>query len=79
MKIIVRLYATLCRYIPGTVAGIPFDIELPDGSTVAYLIGKLEIPEGGVKVAFVNGRTQPPDRVLKQGDEVGIFPPVGGG
>lgn len=69
----------MCRYIPGAVAGIPFDIELPDGAAVADLIGKLEIPEGGVKVTFVNGRTQPPNWILKPEDEVGIFPPVGGG
>jgi molybdopterin synthase sulfur carrier subunit len=79
MQITLRVFATLCRYIPGAIAGVPVDIDLPEDATVADLIEKMKIPAREVKIAFVNGRTQPPDWVLKQGDEVGIFPPVGGG
>ena len=79
MQITLRVYATLCRYVPGAVAGVPLDIDLPDGATVADLIEKMELPAREVKVAFVNGRRQSPDWVLNQGDEAGIFPPVGGG
>lgn len=79
MQVTLRVYATLCRYVLGAVAGVPLDIDLPDGATVADLIEKMRLPAGEVKVAFVNGRRQSPDCVLNQGDEAGIFPPVGGG
>jgi molybdopterin synthase sulfur carrier subunit len=79
MQITLRVYATLCRYVPGVIAGVPVDIDLPEDATVADLIEKMEIPAREVKIAFVNGRTQRPEWLLKQGDEVGIFPPVGGG
>jgi molybdopterin converting factor small subunit len=85
MAMIVRakLFATLRRYAPqastGAHAGTPFDIDLPDGATIADLVERLELPAGEVKVAFVNGRARPDEWKLAAGDEVGIFPPVGGG
>jgi len=79
MRVNVRTYATLCRYIPGVSAGIPIEIELPDGTSVSDLIERLKIPSREVKIAFVNGRTQSLDWLLESGDEMGIFPPVGGG
>jgi molybdopterin synthase sulfur carrier subunit len=79
MRVTVRIYATLCRYVPGVFAGTPIEIELPNGATVADLIERVEIPAREVKIAFVNGRTQSLDWLLKSGDEAGIFPPIGGG
>lgn len=79
MKVKVKLYATFSRYRPGTLAGTPFEVELPEGSTLKDLINQLEIPESEVKVCFVNARTQELDTPLNNGDDVGIFPPVGGG
>jgi molybdopterin converting factor small subunit len=79
MQITLRVYATLCRHVPGAIAGVPLNIDLPDGATVADLIKKMRVPAREVKVTFINGRRQSPDWVLCQGDEVGIFPPVGGG
>ncbi len=79
MRVVVRVYATLCRYVPGISAGTPIEIELPDGAVVADLIERLEIPPREVKIAFVNGRTRPMDWLLNAGDEAGIFPPIGGG
>ena len=54
-------------------------MELPEGSTVGDLIGQLSLPEAEVKVVFVNALYRESDHVLDDGDEVGIFPPVGGG
>jgi molybdopterin synthase sulfur carrier subunit len=79
MLVRVRLYATLCRYIPGLSAGTTAKIDLADNATISDLVDSLELPAGQVKVIFVNGRIRAPDWTLKSGDEVGIFPPVGGG
>ena len=79
MHVKVKLFATLVSYVPGVKSGVPFEIELPEGTTLANLMNQLNLPQKEVKTAFVNGRTQPMDFQLKHGNEVGIFPPIGGG
>jgi len=80
MKIQVKLFATLQRYAPaGQFAGEPFEMELPEGGTIAMVVERLAIRSHEVKVTFVNGRARAEVYRLKDGDEVGIFPPVGGG
>lgn len=78
MHIRVKLYASLSRY--GKVAaGIPLEIELPESARITDLVNRLKLPKEEVKVFFVNGRARPTDWPLEHGDEVGIFPLVGGG
>ncbi len=79
MLVNVKLFATLQRYKPEVFAGEVFAVELPDGSTLSDLVARLEIRANEVKVMFVNGRARAEMYRLKDGDEVGIFPPVGGG
>ncbi|MBN2005550.1 MAG: MoaD/ThiS family protein [Anaerolineae bacterium] len=79
MEISVKLFATLQRYRPEVAAGEPFAMELPEESTLADLVALLQIRANEVKVTFVNGRARAEVYRLKAGDEVGIFPPVGGG
>ena len=79
MLIQVKLFATLRRYAGDTPLGQPFQMELPAGATLQDLVERLGIPPDETKVAFVNARAQDLDWVLQPGDEVGIFPPIGGG
>lgn len=79
MLINVKLFATLRRYAGDTSPGQPIPVELPAGATLQDLVQKLGIPPEETKVAFVNARPQELDWVLRPGDEVGIFPPIGGG
>ena len=79
MRFTVKLYALLAAYVPGTRAAAPFEVELPEGSTIADLIQHLQIPPEEMKIAFVNGRMQPLEYLIQEGDEVGMFSPVGGG
>ncbi len=79
MRVRVRLYATLRRYHETSEPWVPFEAELLDGAVLADLIAQLGLPSDDVKVAFVNGRVRPMDWPLRPGDEVGIFPPIGGG
>jgi sulfur-carrier protein len=74
-----KLFATLRNYRPGLGLGEAFPVELPDGATVGQLIRLLGLPEGEVKMIFVNGIVRDREHVLADGDELGIFPPVGGG
>uniref|UniRef100_A0A7C4PL52 MoaD/ThiS family protein n=1 Tax=Anaerolinea thermolimosa TaxID=229919 RepID=A0A7C4PL52_9CHLR len=79
MKIRVKLFASFGKYRPGSLPGTPFDLELPEGATLRDLIHHLGLPEEEVKVCFVNGRVEELDYTLSEGDEAGIFPPIGGG
>jgi molybdopterin converting factor small subunit len=88
MKIYVRLFASLAKNVSKAVlahhpqgfrAGTPLEIELPENSTLDDLISYLDLPREEIKLLFVNGRGREPNYRLKPEDEVGIFPPVGGG
>lgn len=75
MPIELNCYATLAPMTPGNANAFP----IKDGETVAALIDRLGIPRDEIKIVFVNGVTVALDKVLADGDRVGIFPPVGGG
>lgn len=74
MSITVNCFATLARYAPP-------DGKMPEaaGLTVGQTIDLLGIPRENVKTVFVNGLHAAMDKVLGEGDRVGIFPAVAGG
>ncbi|HID89186.1 MAG TPA: MoaD/ThiS family protein [Anaerolineae bacterium] len=75
----VKLFATLRRYFPELGVGEVMEVQLPEGATVGDLVRHLRIPAEHVKVVFVNGIVRDETHPLADGDEVGVFPPVGGG
>ncbi|MGE5123286.1 MAG: MoaD/ThiS family protein [Acidobacteriaceae bacterium] len=79
MQVTVKLFASLSRFSPGGLPGTPFSIDLPEPATLQQLVDALGLPGEEVKVPFVNGLIRDLDWVLTSGDEVGIFPPIGGG
>jgi sulfur-carrier protein len=79
VHVTVKLYATLHRYGRGERAGIPFRIELSHDATLRDLLYLLKIPPGETRITFVNGIIEGEDCRLKEGDVVGMFPPIGGG
>lgn len=79
MLVHVKLFATLARFSGGVPAGTFFDVEVPQGSILEDLVNHLAIPPEETRIAFVNGIIQSMDWTLKTGDEIGIFPPIGGG
>jgi len=73
MKVKVKLFATL-RNSRFDVR----DMELPDGCKIVDLINLLEIDQKDAAIIFINGVHGDFDSLLKEHDEVSIFPPVGG-
>lgn len=67
------------RYPQGIRAALPLQVELSEGSTLADVVDHFALPRDKVRVIFVNGRVRTLDHALVAGDEVGIFPPIGGG
>ena len=79
MQVHVKLFANLSRFSGDMAPGAPLDVEVPDGATIADLVNRLNLPHEQVKIVFVNGRARPMDWSLGLGDEVGLFPLIGGG
>ena len=79
MKIQLNLYASLARYLPHKGKGNPCTLELVDGTTIDEVLTLLKIPSNVVKLLFLNGVHAAGDEILKEGDRVGVFPPIGGG
>jgi sulfur carrier protein ThiS len=54
-------------------------LQFPPGSTVADVCQQLAIGAGEVAVSLVNGSLSAREHRLKGGDEVSLFPAIGGG
>lgn len=79
MKVKLRLFATLRKYLENVPIGQSVDVEMPAGSTISDLVESFQIPAEELKICFVNGIICEVDQMLSEGDEVGMFPPIGGG
>ena len=88
MTVTLRLFAGLGekvhhrspeRFRVAPHAGIPVTLDLEQGATVASVIDTLWLDPAEVLTMFINGRARDPDHVLAEGDQIGLFPPIGGG
>ncbi len=72
----IKLFASLKKYLPADSA-CRHPIE--PGTPLFALLDQLCIPEGEVKLIFVNGVKEDASVLLNGGERVGVFPPIGGG
>jgi len=79
MKIEVRLFASLARFMPDKSIKKPYTMEIQEGTTISDVFKSMGVPEDAVKLIFLNGIHATGNRVLKDGDQLGVFPPLGGG
>jgi molybdopterin converting factor small subunit len=80
MKIELNLYASLRTYLPPANQGrAEGPTEVQEGATIRELLIQLGVPVDAVKMIFLNGVHATGDETLKEGDRVGVFPPVAGG
>jgi molybdopterin synthase sulfur carrier subunit len=80
MKIQLNLFASLARFLPNPEGtGFPKLVEIKEGTTIDTLLDHLKIPREQPKIIFLNGIHAEGATVLKEGDRLGIFPPVAGG
>lgn len=79
MRVTVHLHTILQQRTPdGPISKL--DMELPDGSTLADLMARLEVrlaPEH--LLVAVNGRVAKREAALHEGDEVHVIPAISGG
>ncbi|MCK4984023.1 MAG: MoaD/ThiS family protein [Desulfobacterales bacterium] len=71
----IKLFATLQRFMPASAEN--YAIEA--GTSIRTLLQQIDIPEDKAKLIFIDGLKAELTTVLKGGERIGIFPPVGGG
>jgi sulfur carrier protein ThiS len=79
MKIDLNLFATLTKYMPVDTGGKPCAMDIHEGTTIKSFLQDLAVPEKEIKLIFLNGLHAKGDEILKEGDRIGVFPPIGGG
>lgn len=79
MRVEINLFASLAKYMPEKTGGKPCGIDIDDGATIGTLLRNLMIPTDEIKLIFLNGVHADGAETLKDGDRVGVFPPIGGG
>lgn len=71
----IKLFASLQKFMPATAENYTIEV----GITVGALLQQLDIPQDMIKLVFVDNVHAGLTSILKGGERVGIFPPVGGG
>lgn len=83
MKIAFKLFASLSDYLPPDSKSNRLELEVDEGTTVAELIRRYQVPERSAHLVLVNGVFVPPsERIrhrLHERDELAIWPPIAGG
>jgi sulfur-carrier protein len=80
MKIQLNLFASLTKFLPVLKdSGFSIQMEIADGTTIEALLDQLKIPREQPKIIFLNGLHAEVNAVLKEGDRLGVFPPLAGG
>ncbi|MFQ5619496.1 MAG: MoaD/ThiS family protein [Rhodospirillales bacterium] len=83
MKVTVKLFALLGRYLPPGAADNQAALEVADGATPATVIDSLNLPREYCHLVLVNGYYVEPSQreslALEDNDVLAIWPPVAGG
>jgi sulfur-carrier protein len=80
MKIQLNLFASLTKFLPkGENGGFSNWVEIGEGTVIQALLDQLQIPKELPKIIFVNGLHAEVTTILKEGDRLGVFPPLAGG
>ena len=75
INIELNLFANLSQYLPENKQSY----QVNENTNIEKVIQELGIPDDMVKLIFINGKRVEKTHLLKQGDRLGVFPPVGGG
>jgi len=72
----VSLYAALREYV-GRAPSV--DVEISAGQTIRQVLEQLHVPLEKARIIFINHRAASPDDPLQGGEQIGVFPAIGGG
>jgi len=78
-RVKVKLFATLRRYAPELPVGQAMEVEVPPDTSLGDLLTRLGVPHEEVQIVYVNNVWRDLSYQLANGDQIGVFPTVGGG
>ena len=79
MRVEIRLFGNLGSYVSEGSNRSSFTNVLERETTVQEVVTELNIPAEIYFIVVVNGMRVNPDYILKDGDQVNLFRPTGGG
>ncbi len=83
MKVTLKLYALLGKYLPPEAKKNEVPLEIEDGTSVTALLDRYNVPREMCHLVLINGSFVPPGTrdaaLLKDGDALAVWPPVAGG
>lgn len=79
MPVHIVLSTTLRDYVPGYQPAKGMEMEPGGFADASELAVKIGLPLEEIKIVMINGRKQPLDTPIRDGDRVAYFPAVGGG
>ena len=83
MRVELKLYASLSRYLPASAVDHKAELDVAEGTTPMQLIDEMKLPRESCFLVLVNGVFVPPEeresRAMHEGDALAIWPPIAGG
>jgi len=79
VRVEVRLFATLARYLPKSTETGSAYLDVAEGRSVGDVADALGIPADLSRIILVNDQDADENRRLVEGDVVTLFPPLAGG
>ncbi len=77
MRVKLRVYANLAEGASMDV-GDNYDFHVDPGTTIAQLLAKAGINRRDVRIVMINNNQAELNSTIQDGDEVGVFPSMGG-
>lgn len=79
MKIDFILYASLTRFVPGSVAGDLIQLEIQPNTSVNDVLRQVGLPTDISLILLINGRSAVRSQELHENDRLAVFPTIAGG
>jgi molybdopterin synthase sulfur carrier subunit len=79
MRVEVRVFATLRRYLPELGIGEAKVVQIESGTTLGQIMNDLGLPEKEVKIIMRNNLQADRDDLAYDGDRVTYIPAIAGG
>jgi sulfur-carrier protein len=83
VKVTLKLYAALGKYLPDHAVRGEVEIDVESGNTLEGILVAHAVPLEHCHLVLVNGHYVAPservDKVLEDGDALAVWPPVAGG